>query len=91
MKSHNPAGYYGLEMPEAIETEIAALDYLELAETLNEMTYSLTPTGTDPAFDNLSSDADDYFGELSPEARISLIRWIAERLDYLARGTNQND
>jgi hypothetical protein len=88
MTTPNPAGYYGLQLPEAVENEISELDYIELAETLNEMTYSITPHGeTYPTFEHLSDKAESYFDDLSVEPRISLIRWIAERLDYLARGT----
>lgn len=82
----NPANYY-LPTPEQVEAEITALEYVELAETLNEITYSLTPCGTDDiTTDDLSQEADDWINELSPENRIALIRWIAERLDYLAHG-----
>jgi hypothetical protein len=84
----NPAGYY-LPLPEAIENKITNLDYLALSEILNDITYSLTPTGGDAVnTDWLSCEADEYFTSLDPEPRIALIRWISERLAYLARCTN---
>lgn len=87
----NPAGYYGLQIPESVETEITELDYVELAETLNDITYSLTLSGDEPAFEYLSADAQAFYDELvSVEARIDLIRWLAEGLAYLARGTEPN-
>ncbi len=84
----NPAGYYGLKMPEQFETEITSLDYVELSEVLNDITYSLVPCGeVDVETGHLSIEADEYIRSLDPEPRIALIRWIAERLAYLAGGT----
>jgi hypothetical protein len=83
----NPANYY-LPTPFQFETEFTELDYGSLAETLNEITYSLTHCGTDPvATDDLSQECDDWINTLTPEQKISLVRWLAERLDYLAHGT----
>ena len=81
MPFHNPAGYYGLQLPQNFETEILQLGYFELVETLHEMIYSITPNGEIyPSFEHLSSEADIYYQYLSFEPRISLIRWIAEIL-----------
>jgi hypothetical protein len=76
----NPAGYYGLKMPEGIEKEIAELGYFELVEEFHLITYSLTPQGRDPIFDHLGCDADDWYAELEISDRLSLVRWIAEIL-----------
>jgi hypothetical protein len=84
----NPAGYY-LPLPEAIESEITKLDYVELSEILNAITYSLVPDGDAAVItDCLACQADEYITSLDPEPRIALIRWISERLAYLARCTN---
>jgi len=81
MTSHNPAGYYGLEIPEAIEKEIADLCYLDLVETINDIIYSLTPQGViSPAFEHLCADTDDWFCELELSDRLSLVRWLSEIL-----------
>jgi hypothetical protein len=89
MSSPNPAGYYSLDMPASIEKEIVELEYVETAELLNEITYTLTPCGTDDiTTDDLSQEADDWINQRSPEQTISLVRWLAERLDYLAKGTH---
>jgi hypothetical protein len=78
-------------MPESVEKEFNELDYVELSETLNEITYSITPNGeTYPSFEHLSDEAERYFDDLSVEPRIALIRWIAERLASLAKGTKRN-
>lgn len=80
MLSPNPAGYYSLTIPEAIEKEIAALGYFELIEELHLITYSLSPQGRDPVFDHLGCDADDWYGGLEIGDRLSLVRWIADIL-----------
>lgn len=84
----NPAGYYGLQMPEDIQKEIAELDYIELAETLNDITYAITPTGNDPTFEYLSSEASAYFALLVIEDRIAFIRWLSEILSAIANKRN---
>ncbi|MCA6610756.1 MAG: hypothetical protein IM516_01330 [Pseudanabaena sp. M158S2SP1A06QC] len=81
MTSHNPAGYYGLQLPQNFETEILQLGYFELVETVHEMIYSITPNGeTFPSFEHLFPESESYYHDLSFEPRISLIRWIAEIL-----------
>jgi hypothetical protein len=84
MTHPNPAGFYSLDMPESVEQEFVELDYVETAETLNEATYSLVPCGEFTGFIHLSQTADDWFDHLKAESVISLIRWLAERLDHLA-------
>ena len=64
MSFPNPPGYYSLQMPESVEIEIKELGYFELTETLNDITYAITPQGDDPAFEYLSSEADAYFALL---------------------------
>lgn len=84
MSFPNPPGYYSLQMPESVEIEIKELGYFELTETLNDITYAITPQGDDPAFEYLSSEADAYFALLVIEDRIALIRWLAEVLSAIA-------
>jgi hypothetical protein len=82
----NPAGYY-LPMPEQFENEITELEYLELAELLSNVSYSLIDAD-DITTNDLSQEADDWINRCSPEEIIALIRWMAERLDHLAKGTH---
>ncbi len=80
----NPAGYY-LPLPETYEAEIRELQFTELAVLTNNITFSLTPCGGDDIVtDDLSIEADQYLNSLTTESRISLIRWLSERLSYLA-------
>lgn len=81
----NPAGYYGLQLPESVETEITDLDYVQTCEMANDLAYSLAPYGDDFNCDHLSDVADLYIQRLPIEQQIALLRWIAERLAFLAR------
>ncbi|MFM7888685.1 MAG: hypothetical protein ACKPCM_18785 [Pseudanabaena sp.] len=72
-----------MQLPQDLETEILQLGYFELTETLNEMTYSITPNGEAlPNFEHLPSqrESGSYYDNLGIEHRIALIRWIAEIL-----------
>jgi hypothetical protein len=83
----HPTGFYGLDMPAQFENEITELEYVETTELLNSIAWTLTPYGIEDITTNdLSQEADDWINQRSPEEAIALIRWLAERLDYLAKG-----
>ena len=83
----NPAGYY-LPLPEAIELEITSLDISGLKALLAELACFLEEedqlTFLSDYLDPLHST---FIWELSSQALTDLIRWVAERLAYLAHGT----
>jgi hypothetical protein len=79
-----------LQIPESVQKEFNELAFIELAETINDITYSLTPSGDTPDFEYISADAQAFYDDLvSVSDRIALIKWLADGLSYLANDSNQ--
>ena len=85
MTSHNPAGYYGLKIPESVETEITSLHYFELAHLLYSLSYSTCPDHFDserPSRNQLTNRAIEWIADLGEADLIALVRWVASRLAW---------
>jgi len=96
MTHPNPAGYYSLSMPEAIEQEITQLSI----EWLTRLNWRISAFLDDILLEGLSVDGFDTFNENSPaleqwvnqceeEQIINLLRWITERIAYLHTKANE--
>jgi hypothetical protein len=93
MTHPNPAGYYGLQMPEQLETEITELDCEELTQTLSDLVGHLNRD--DDAFEfegvYVSSEFDGFMHEMKQTDVIALIRWVAERLSWIETQEKANE
>jgi hypothetical protein len=82
------SGYYGLAIPEAIEIEITSLDFVELIETANDLTFYLGAIDYLICFQSrhLSIQADDFISSLPNTIKTKILRWLSELLDCLEIG-----
>jgi len=82
MPSHNPAGYYGLEMNIIFQDDISNFDSERLHQTLWDVTAFLN--GDDQSFAYQDSYTCTGFKEwvntLTESQIVALIRWLAEVL-----------
>ncbi len=81
----NPAGYYGLQMPEAIETEITALDRDDLQWFLTDLAAYLNRDDQAFAFESVygTHSLDAFIEAINASDLIAIIRWVAERLAWM--------
>lgn len=89
MTTANPSGYYGLQLPEAVEREIEALNLKDLRYLITKIAdelYSPYRLGDPELFtsDVLSPNSDEHIDEaLDTKALISLMKWLCDRLESL--------
>ena len=89
MTSPNPIGFFGLALPESVAQELNALDHSETAEVIADIAYSMTEFSDGVmCSDPISGKANDCIYLMTTSQKIALIRWSAERLDYLAHEKN---
>lgn len=85
MTLHNPAGYYGLQLPAAIEEAIEALDYEQTVILAHSLTYNLGD-GSEERFYSFirftPSSFDDAIDKLPTSDKIALLRWLSEILFF---------
>lgn len=87
MASFKPAGYYSLELPQPVETEIVDLDISELAclnQTISAFLEEVIELH-EPEFSCcvVSVGTDAFINNLQPDQLINLQRWILEILSSL--------
>ncbi len=80
--SCNPAGYYGLKLPESVEQELSQLSDKPLLEVIHDLTSTLRHR-TDFVTYVLHFNTSSEIEALSTETKIALLRWLAERLAWL--------
>ena len=84
MTHPNPAGFYSLALPGTYENEFTELDFDELLAVVNDLAYTLhCETLFSTAY--LSNGLDEFIAAFSIKEKISLLRWLSDRLDYLCR------
>lgn len=81
MTSHNRAGYYGLKIPESVETEITSLSDKPLLELIHDLT-SCIRYRTDFVTYVIHFNSASEIETLSTENKIALLRWLCERLAW---------
>jgi hypothetical protein len=85
----NPAGYY-LPLPEAIETEISKLTKDRLLFEIADLVFAMRGNyPIETAY--LSPETDEALEALSEDNKISLLRWMTERLAWLQKQEKAND
>lgn len=77
MTSHNPAGYYGLEIPDIYQNEIDELTCSALIEVAHEITTAIAKQ-TEFTSTHLCYGFDGYIENFTIKDKISLLRWITE-------------
>lgn len=89
----NPAGYYGLKMPEAIESEITTFSKDKLMQTFYDLASYYNRDYSSFAIESVypSCDFDDFVNPLNQSELIALIRWVTERLAWLEKQEKATD
>jgi hypothetical protein len=89
--SPKTAGYYGLELPEAVEREIETLNnpalMLFIADIANFLfLYSHRRPDDRPSFLShaLTESSDEYLDTLDTKQFVSLMKWLCDRLESLS-------
>lgn len=89
----NPLGFYSLELAPKIEAELINGDLYKIADLISEIaTLQISPDGF--VFCTcFSNEADQAIEDLKPSQQIALMRWAAERLEWLhsQQESNFND
>lgn len=85
MTFQNPLGFYSLEFPPEIEAEIMDGDFDAIADTISEIALLQVDSEGFVFCTVFSYAVEDAIKALSNSQQITLIRWLAERLEFLAK------
>ena len=83
MPSPNPAGYYGLQLPPAIEEVITKLSDKPLLELIHDLTSAIRHR-TDFVTYVIDFNSAYEIDSLSTSKKIALLRWLCDRLSSLS-------
>jgi hypothetical protein len=81
-----PAGYYGLQLSASAEILITSLDYKALFALLYDVVFCTSTDEVDRFYSlsmTVTKSFEDEINDLSKADKISLIRWIGDRLAFL--------